>query len=118
MHYHLEPEQPNRFEILETADDFYIHNSIFTILQKPTHATHFGYMDNVNRPLSLEEFEERLQRGAATRRMLYGLEEGEPYEDYLQEEEEPTLATLEEEPEVVNESSKGFIGRLLEKLGF
>ncbi len=88
VHFHLDPSDTNRFEILATDDDFYIDNSIFTILQKPSNASHYGYMPNVNRPLSVAEFEERLQRGTETRRKLYGLEEGDPYSDYLLEKEE------------------------------
>ncbi len=112
VHYHLDPEDSQRFEILQTADDFYIHNSIFTILQKPTHATHYGYLPNVNRSLSLEEFDERLQRGTATRKKLYGLEEGEPFADYLEKEEE----VGEEEPVVAETGSKGFWARLIGRI--
>lgn len=117
VHYHLEPDHPQRFEILATDEDFYIHNSIFSILQKPTHASHYGYTANVNRPLSLEEFEERLQRGVTTRKRLYGLQEGDPYADYLVLEEKPAPATIHEEPSK-SDSRKSLIGRLLERLGF
>jgi hypothetical protein len=84
VHYHLDPEDSGRFEILATDEDFYIYNTIFSILQKPTHTTHFGYLKNVNRVLTVEEFDERLKRGTDTRRKLYGLEEGDPYQDYFE----------------------------------
>jgi len=84
VHYHLDDEDPARFELIATDDDFYIQNSIMSVVMQPTHGAHFGYAPNPNRPLSVEEFEERLRRGSQIRRRLYGLEEGEPYADYLE----------------------------------
>lgn len=70
--YFLDPDGPEpRFEMFEVDSEFFLSRTITDLVERPVGVKSLGFVRNPNRPLTEEEFAERLRRGDEIRSTVY-----------------------------------------------
>lgn len=73
--YYLDQKESKQFEVFEVDSEFFLRHSITDLLNRPADAKSLGFVENKNRILSKEEFDQLLKNGDEIRRAIYFPEE-------------------------------------------
>ncbi len=65
--YHYNELNPDVLEIYEANDEFFLHNNLVSVKQKPENLPFLGTKPNPNKNITLQEFEALLEAGKASK---------------------------------------------------
>jgi len=76
--FFFNPQQPDRFELVEADQEFYLASDVFDLTQRQPHWKSLGFVENQNRLIDEKEFVSLIARGPEIRQQVYSSTEPAP----------------------------------------